>query len=102
VPVEDRDRVRIDVVEAVEVDGDVVAADLLQVAAPEAVDASAAAEAALRDLGAPLGGRQLPPARDQAEGGGARELKGASDTLERVIEELTRRQLAPDATIDDE
>src|SRR3954466_1157926 len=69
VPVDDRDRVRIDVVEAVEVDRDEVAPDLFQVAAPEAVDAAAAAEEALRDLGAPLICRELSLAGDQAEGG---------------------------------
>ena len=33
---------------------------------------------------------------------GARDLKHASDLLDRVIEELTRRQNAPDAPIDDD
>src|SRR3954468_14829884 len=33
---------------------------------------------------------------------GARDLERASDVLDRVIDELTRRQNTPDATIDDE
>src|SRR6185312_10813435 len=54
VPVAERERARIDVVEAVDVDRREVAAELREVAAHERVRAAGRAEVALADAGAPL------------------------------------------------
>src|SRR5215471_6530039 len=77
VPVDDGELAGVDVVEAVEVDGDVVPADLGQVAAAEAVDAAGATEEPLGDLGAPFvhpeiafPGQQGKRARFHDAGGG--------------------------------
>src|SRR5690348_8355194 len=69
VPVLDGDRGRVDVLEAVEHHRDVVAAELLEVAAQEAADAAAAAEVALPGPAAPLVGGERLLAGEQPEVG---------------------------------
>jgi hypothetical protein len=57
VPVQDLDLRRLEVVEAVEVDRDIVAPELLEVPASEAVDPAPLAEEAPGDLGEATWGR---------------------------------------------
>jgi hypothetical protein len=76
IPVADLDGGEVDVVEAVEVDRDEVAAELGQVAAAEAADVAARAEVAPGDLGvARVGGERRLVARER-EGVGADDRAG--------------------------
>src|SRR5260221_212745 len=68
VPVDHLDAVRIDVVETVDVDRDVVATHLRQVAAAEAVNAAVLAEEPLRDLRPPHVRSEAPFTGEKREG----------------------------------
>src|ERR1044071_3156983 len=79
VPVRQLGLAEIEVVEAVEVDPDVVAAEDVAVAKREAVNAAVLAELAARDPAAPLVGRQAVLALQQRERGGLRDRADGGD-----------------------
>src|SRR5262249_46377778 len=79
VPINDRELVRIQVVETIEIDRYVVSADLLQMATPEAVNAAVFEKEALRNLRPPFVDSETVFPREERESFGFHEAGGRRD-----------------------